>query len=133
MQAPTAPLPAPDRSRIAVAGLVVTALAFFVFWICARGYDAGRGDFFYLADAFLHGRTWLMTALGPQDVIDIGGRIYVPFAPFPAIVFAPLVAFVGPETADAWEPVIDAPWRRRSWGWAGGRPDGSASRGWATA
>ena len=24
-----------------------------------RGFDAGRGDFFYLADAFLHGRTWL--------------------------------------------------------------------------
>ena len=24
-----------------------------------RDFDAGRGDFFYLADAFLHGRTWL--------------------------------------------------------------------------
>ena len=30
-----------------------------------RGFDAGRGDFFYLADAFLHGRTWLDFRPGP--------------------------------------------------------------------
>ena len=45
----------------------------------------GRGDFFYLADAFLHGRTWLTFQPGPNDVIVIDGRFYVPFAPFPAI------------------------------------------------
>ena len=30
-----------------------------------RDFDAGRGDFFYLADAFLHGRTWLTFQPGP--------------------------------------------------------------------
>ena len=31
------------------------------------------------------------------------GRVYVPFAPFPAIVLMPLVALVGAVTADQWE------------------------------
>ena len=30
-----------------------------IYWLANREFDAGRGDFFYLADAFLHGRTWL--------------------------------------------------------------------------
>ena len=29
-------------------------------------FDAGRGDFFYLADAFLHGRTWLDVPARPE-------------------------------------------------------------------
>ena len=56
-----------------------------VYWLSTASFDAGRGDFFYLADAFLHGRTWLDFAPGPNDVISVGGRFYVPFAPFPAI------------------------------------------------
>ena len=35
------------------------AVSAVVYWLANRGFDAGRGDFFYLADAFLHGRTWL--------------------------------------------------------------------------
>ena len=46
--------------------------------------------------------------LGPNDVIVIDGRIYVPFAPFPAIVLAPLVALVGAVTADQLESGVNA-------------------------
>jgi hypothetical protein len=86
-------------------------VAFLVFWICNRTYDAGRGDFFYLADAFLHLRTWIEPPFNMRavnDVIVIDGRAYVPFAPFPAIALVPLVALTGPSVADAWEPVINA-------------------------
>jgi hypothetical protein len=89
-------------------GLVVAAVSALLYWLSNRLFDAGRGDFFYLADAFLHGRTWLAAPLGPNDVIPIDGRFYVPFAPFPAIALMPLVAVVGPVTADQLESGINA-------------------------
>lgn len=79
-----------------------------MFWLCNREFDAGRGDLFYLAGAFLDGRTWLDFRPGPYDVIPVDGRFYVPFPPFPAIAFVPLVALVGARAADLWESGINA-------------------------
>ncbi len=89
-------------------GILLTIGAAIIYWLSNRYFDAMRGDFFYLADAFLHGRTWLDVRLGPQDVIIQDGRIYVPFAPFPAIALMPLVAITGPQVADQWESGINA-------------------------
>jgi len=89
-------------------GVGVAVLAFVVYWLSNRMFDATRGDFFYLADAFLHGRVWLDTRLGYQDVIVVGDRVYVPFAPFPAIALMPIVAVFGPQVADQWETGINA-------------------------
>jgi hypothetical protein len=94
--------------RSTVVGLVIVAASALVYWLANRDYDAGRGDFFYLADAFLHGRTWLTVQLGPSDVILDGGRVFVPFAPFPAIALMPLVAVMGPAGADQIEPAVNA-------------------------
>jgi hypothetical protein len=92
-----------------VVGATLVVLSFAVYLLSARGFDATRGDLFYLADAFLHGRTWLTFALGPYDIVPAGpDRVYVPFAPFPAIVLMPLVAIVGPERADLWEPIVNS-------------------------
>jgi hypothetical protein len=87
-------------------GLVVVAFAIYL--LSNRLFNAGRGDFFYLADAFLHGRTWLLAPLGPFDDVILGNRTYVPFAPFPALLLIPLVAVVGPHTADTWQPIVNA-------------------------
>jgi hypothetical protein len=95
-----------DRST--TAGLLVVLVSTAIYWIANATYDAGRGDFFYLADAFLHGRTWIDIPVGPNDVIVVDGRSYVPFAPFPAIAVMPLVAIVGDARADAMEPLINA-------------------------
>jgi hypothetical protein len=84
------------------------ALSAVVYWLCNRYFDAGRGDFFYLADAFLHGRKYLDFRPGPADVIIIGDRYYVPFAPFPAIALMPVVAVLGAVTADQVESGINA-------------------------
>ena len=97
-----------DDRRATYAGLVVVAVSVMVYWLANRGDMAGRGDFFYLAEAFLNGRTWLNVQLGPNDVITIDGRRYVPFAPFPAIAFMPLVALFGAATSDRLEPIINA-------------------------
>jgi hypothetical protein len=82
--------------------------AFLLFYVSAYRFDAGRPDFYYLADAFLNGRTWLDSALGWADSVQVGDRVYVPFAPFPAFVLAPLVAIVGPATAAGWEPLVNS-------------------------
>jgi hypothetical protein len=94
--------------RATIAGLGLAAAAALVYWLCNRLFEAGHPDFFYLADAFLHGRTWLDLQTGVNDVIVVGSRYYVPFAPFPAIAFMPLVAIVGPVTADIYETGINA-------------------------
>jgi hypothetical protein len=96
---------ASDRT---VVGLLVAVVAFGVYWLSNSSFDAGRGDFFYLADAFDHGRVWIAGALGPYDVIYREGHVYVPFAPFPAVLLMPLVAVIGPVTADQWESGINA-------------------------
>jgi len=98
----------PRFNRGMLAGVGLAAFAAVAYWLSGRDFDAGRGDLFYLADAFLHGRTWLDVRLGPYDVIPIGARIYVPFAPFPAIALMPLVAITGPREADILESGIDA-------------------------
>ena len=92
-------------------GLLLALGAFVVYWMCANGFNAGRGDFFYLADAFLHGHTWVELPFDPgrvNDAIIIDGRVYVPFAPFPAIVLMPLVALIGPVATDQVEPAVNA-------------------------
>ena len=92
----------------ALAGTAVVVVSFVVYLLCNRQFNAGRGDLLYLADAFLNGRTWLLHALGPYDNVIIDGRVYVPFGPFPAIMAIPLVAMVGPATADTWQPILNA-------------------------
>ena len=51
--------PARRVKRETTAGLALVAVSALIYWLADRDFDAGRGDFFYLADAFLHGRTWL--------------------------------------------------------------------------
>ena len=94
------------RGPIALVALLVVATA--VYWQSAAGFDAGRPDLFYLADAFLHGRLWLDRAFGPNDVIVIAGRVYVPFAPFPALALVPAVALLGPDLVTEWQPLLNA-------------------------
>ena len=99
----------PSRAVLpGLAGLAVVGLSAVIYWLAARDFDAGRGDFFYLADAFLHGRTWLEFRPGPNDVIISGGHFYVPFAPFPAITLVPVVALLGAVGADQVESGINA-------------------------
>ncbi len=88
-------------------GILVTIVAGIVFWYTA-GFDAGRPDIFYLANAFLHGQTGLSAPLGANDVIPFNGYYYVPFAPFPSIFFMPLMVFISPQTAHQYEPVINS-------------------------
>jgi len=94
--------------RTTAIGFWLVVISAVVYWFANRDFNAGRGDFFYLAEAFLNGRTWLDFQPGPNDVIIDGDRFFVPFAPFPAIAFMPLVLFTGGQTADIFESGINA-------------------------
>jgi hypothetical protein len=95
-------------------GVALTVAAAIVYWLSNRFFDARHGDFFYLADAFLHGHVSIdPRAIPPdyitgQDLIPDGDRFYVPFGPFPAFVLMPVVAVFGAVTADQWESGINA-------------------------
>ena len=105
---PDAPEQRAARTRSLVAGGCLVVVSLLVYWLSNRFFNAGRGDLFYLADAFLHGRTWIPNALGPWDVIIRDGRVYVPFGPFPAIVLTPLVAVLGAAGADQVQTGVNA-------------------------
>jgi hypothetical protein len=94
------------RGPVTLVVLLVTSTA--IYWVSAFQFDAGRPDLFYLADAFLHGRLWLERAFGPYDIVVVGTRVYVPFAPFPAIAFVPLVAALGADLVTHWQPLVNA-------------------------
>jgi hypothetical protein len=79
-----------------------------LYWMTAVQFDAGRPDFYYLADAFLNGHTWLQHPVAALDSIVIGDHAYVPFAPLPAIILAPLVALLGIAAAADLQPVTNA-------------------------
>ena len=103
------------RALTVAVGIGLVVVAFFVYWLSNQDFTAGRADFMYLADAFLHLRVWIPAGLAPNapivgenDVIVLGGHIFVPFAPFPAVVLMPLVAVIGPVNADHIETGINA-------------------------
>ena len=64
--------------RATLVGLGLSAIAAVIYWICNRFFEPGHADFFYLADAFLQGRTWIEVVGGVNDYIEIGGRFYAP-------------------------------------------------------
>jgi hypothetical protein len=97
-----------DRTRALIAPAALLAVAFIIYLLCSKAFNAGRPDLFYLADAFLHGREWLTFEPGPYDVVVVDDRVYVPFAPFPAFVLLPLVAVVGPDVATTWQPIVNS-------------------------
>ena len=98
----------PRRSLLALgdrpllAGLA--ALAVYATFAAWHGRAHGLSPFpyyGYLADAFLHGQTHLR--LPPPDTHDLsqaGGRLYLYWGPFPALVFVPLVALWGVGVSD---------------------------------
>ncbi|HET6379891.1 MAG TPA: hypothetical protein VFH63_02490 [candidate division Zixibacteria bacterium] len=78
-----------------VAGAVLTALAFAVYWFTGP-QGAGGDSYVPLADAFIHGRLsipvdrpWLELIPAPD-----GGQ-YSPFPPVPAVLLTPVVALMG--------------------------------------
>ncbi len=106
------PMPSGPSALTAVVVMALATTAYLASsWVMSdigTFFSSGRPDMFWLAEAFLDGRTWLAHALGPHDVVILDGRVYVPFGPGPALALVPLVAVVGRATAVLWEPLVNA-------------------------
>jgi len=89
----------PDDAAIAV-GLFVAALV--VYLLIKHGQSTWLDYFVPLADAFLHGRLWLIDPPSNlNELVPIDGRWYVVYPPLPAILLVPLVAVLGPDMDQA--------------------------------
>jgi hypothetical protein len=95
------------RHRETLVGLLGVAISALIYWYTAHDFESPRDDFFLLADSLLKGHTWLPFRPGEHDVIIIGDHLYVPFGPFPAVLFMPFVALVGLDTANQYGAEVD--------------------------
>ena len=80
------------------------AYAFAVYWVSAYAYQAERHDYLYLADALIHGRLWVTwPPPGVPDAVTLGGHVFLPMGPVPAVLYVPLVALFGVGAVIPWE------------------------------
>ena len=87
-----------DRRVVLVVSMLFL-LALGIYWLSAtllgRSQSPDSAYFNYLADAFLHGRSYLADPPGTHDLTLYGGKWYVPFPPLPALLLLPGVAASG--------------------------------------
>ncbi|MBI3175741.1 MAG: hypothetical protein HYZ25_18625 [Chloroflexi bacterium] len=88
----------------------ILALLFYGFSVGAMLFkQTGMQQYVYLADAFLHGHLDLMNYGGaPYDLIHFDGKLYVPGALAPALLYLPFVAVFGLGVSDVLFSVVVA-------------------------
>ena len=93
------------RRNLLVAGaLFLTAL--FSLWalqLAFRIHPLGVSDspyWVYQAESLLHGRWDLDLPASLADIVVLGGKHYIIYPPFPALLFLPFVALFGLHTSD---------------------------------
>jgi hypothetical protein len=112
---PTSPLPAPQQpgrmaawlapnshKRRILLGLCIYAICFVVFGLIAADRMRVHSNFNHFAlqaEAWLHGKHDVVHG-GPgyaqgNDFAEFGGKTYISFPPFPAVLMLPLVALAG--------------------------------------
>ena len=93
-------------------GAALASLFIYLVVSAYNGYLFRRSDqayYNYLADAFLHGQTWLRQV--PPSLIDLSyfnGKYYLYWAPFPAILLMPFIAIFGVQFNDVLFTVLVA-------------------------
>ena len=97
-----APAPRPVRARTPFPWLLLGVV--FAFWWFGAGtlwVSSHWAHYTYLADAFLHGHLSLVREPNdPGDMAVVGGKLFVVFGPFPALLIMPLVPLFARETPD---------------------------------
>ncbi|HEX7480052.1 MAG TPA: hypothetical protein VF331_19800 [Polyangiales bacterium] len=90
---------APVHERLRLPGLIfLVCAAVYVLTLGARAHGhSDNAHFVHLANSFLHGQVSVVgnKPPGDNDWAQFGGRWYVSFPPFPAVVIMPAVAIWG--------------------------------------
>jgi len=74
-----------------LAGLI----ALVIIALCAHGRSSPYSNYVLLAQAFLHGHTWIAWPGAYIDALPYNGQYYIIEGPMPAILLLPLVAIFG--------------------------------------
>jgi hypothetical protein len=83
-----------NKQTLALVTLFVVAFA--VYYVTGEGYPNNYNYYVRLADAFLHGRVFLLdNPAWLNELIPFAGGYYVVYPPFPAVIMTPLVAVFG--------------------------------------
>jgi hypothetical protein len=73
-----------------------SSLPFLVYWATGEGHPTYYDYYVRLADAFLHGRLYLLdNPSWLNELIPFANGFYVVYPPLPAFLMAPLVAAFG--------------------------------------
>jgi hypothetical protein len=83
-------------SRRRLLYLLLFVVAFVVYWATGEGHPTYFNYYVRLADAFLHGRLYLLeNPSWLNELIPFAGGFYVVYPPLPAFIMTPLVALFG--------------------------------------
>jgi hypothetical protein len=66
--------------------------------VMERGHDASANNYVLLADAWLHGRSWIAYPGERIDAVPFHGLAFIVEGPAPAVLLLPLVALYGTQT-----------------------------------
>ncbi len=88
--------------------IVAGCLALIVIALFAHGRSSPYNNYVLLAQAFLHGHTWITWPGGYIDALPFNGQYYVIEAPMPAILLLPFVAIFGTFNQTALAVVLGA-------------------------
>lgn len=76
--------------------LLIFVIAFLIYWSTGEGHPTYYNYYTRLADAFLHGRLFLLdNPSWLNELIPFANGYYVVYPPFPAVIMTPLVALFG--------------------------------------
>ena len=83
------------RVLVALIPAGLAMLAALIMLAFVYPFSSPYNNYWYLAQAFLHGRTWIDWPGPAIDALPFGGRYYVIEAPLPALLMLPAVALWG--------------------------------------
>lgn len=84
-----------DRRTISTP-IILFIVTFIIYLLSYRGEGKPYNYFVLLADAFLHGRLYLVSHPSwLSELINIGNHFYVPYPPMPAILLLPFILLFG--------------------------------------
>ncbi|MFI5322157.1 MAG: hypothetical protein ACHQ6U_01200 [Thermodesulfobacteriota bacterium] len=84
-----------SRKIVLIIFLIIFVLTFAIYFFTQEGPPTPFNSFVRLADAFLHGRIYLMQKVSWLELAPFEGKYYIIPPPLPAILILPVVAIFG--------------------------------------
>lgn len=84
-----------ERRFTVIVFFLIFAISFVIYYLTSEGGPTAYNNFVRLADAFLHGRIYLLEDIPWLELAEYNGKYYIIPPPMPAILILPFVAIFG--------------------------------------